>query len=58
LHAPVRVVHQSGVLVLAAGPHRHLQRVEGQIGAQGVGDPPANDAPGEHVDDEGDLGEP
>jgi hypothetical protein len=35
------------------GPQRHLQGVEGQLGRHRRGSAPADDAPGEHVGDEG-----
>ena len=61
------VVSSAGVL---AGPQPHLEGVEGQVGAQALRQLPADDAAGEHVDDErgvdpagegaavGDVGDP
>jgi hypothetical protein len=34
-------------------PYGHLQGVQGQVGVEGGGDLPADDHPGEDVDDEG-----
>ena len=42
---------------MLAVPDGHLERVEGEGGAQGARHPPAHDAPGEDVDDEGGVGE-
>ncbi len=55
LHALVRVVDQAlRVAVLSlAGPQAHLQRVEGEVGAQTLRQLPAHDTTAEHVDDEG-----
>ena len=39
--------------VTGAVPHRHLEGVDGEVGAQGLGDLPADHHAGEHVDDEG-----
>ena len=47
--------------VLGAGPasvDRLLQRIEHEAGRGAGADLPANDAPGESVDDEGDADEP
>ena len=40
-----------------AGVQRLLQRVEHEAGMRGARHPPADDAPGEGVDDEGDVDE-
>lgn len=39
----------------AAGPQGHVEGIQGQIGAQGGGDLPAQHDPGEHVQDERDV---
>ena len=39
--------------VAGAVPHRHLEGVDGEVRAQGLGDLPAHHHAGEHVDDEG-----
>jgi hypothetical protein len=59
LHAAVGVVHQTGVVVLfaAALPPAVLEGVQGQVGAQQVGDPPADDASGVEVEHERDVAE-
>jgi hypothetical protein len=51
LQTAVRVVDETLEVVMAA-PDGHLQRVEGEVGSQGGGDPPADDATGEHISDE------
>src|SRR6266705_739073 len=56
-HPPVRVVHQP-VQAALTGPDGHLQRVHGQGGAQGGGDPPADDHAAVGVNDEGGVAEP
>ncbi len=39
-------------------PDGVLEGVQGEVGVQGAGDPPADDAPGEQVHDERDVDEP
>src|SRR5438270_11767306 len=43
---------------MPARPQRHLQGVEGEIGAKRAGGLPADDAPAEDVDHEGDVHPP
>jgi hypothetical protein len=50
LTAGVAVMDQLGGL--AAGPQRHVERVEGQLGRHGRFHPPADDPAAEHVGDE------
>jgi hypothetical protein len=57
LHAAVGVVHQTLQVLVLAVPDGHLERVEGEVTAQGARDTPADDAPGEDVDHEGGIGE-
>jgi hypothetical protein len=45
------------VLTAAADLQRLMEGVGDHAGVLGGGDPPAEDAAGEHVDDEGDLAE-
>ena len=54
LDAAVAVVDQAGDVVAGAlaGPDPHLQGVEGEVGAQRLGQLPADDPAGEHVEDE------
>jgi hypothetical protein len=58
LHTAVAVVDEPGEVLALTGPDRHIQRVEGQVGAQALGDAPAQDAPAEHVGDERRVREP
>jgi hypothetical protein len=56
--AAVGVVHQTGQVgdaFASAGPDRHLQGVEDQRGGHRRGGPPAEDHPGEDVEDERDV---
>jgi hypothetical protein len=55
--APVAVVHQP-VQGRVAAPDRHLQGVQGQVGAQVAGQLPADDQPRERIDDQGGVDEP
>ena len=57
LHAAVAVMDQAGQVEAgaAAVEHGHLERVDREIGAQRPGGLPADDHPGEHVDDERDV---
>ena len=55
LDAPVAVMNQA--VSVGTRPESLLERVERQVGGQGVGDPPTDDLPGEHVDNEGDVDE-
>src|SRR5581483_6788217 len=57
LDSAIGVVHESVDPVLAL-PEGHLQGVEGEVGAEVVGDLPAHDPPGEGVDDVGHEDEP
>jgi hypothetical protein len=57
LHAPVGVVDQVREGLVLAGPDGHLQGVESEIGLEVGADAPAHDHSGEHVGDEGDIGE-
>ena len=58
LRAAIAVVHEARERIAAARVDRLLQRVEDEVGAQRGGHPPADDAPREHIDDEGDIDEP
>jgi hypothetical protein len=58
LHAAVRVMHQRVQAGVLAGPDGHLQGVQGQGGAKGGGDPPADDGAAVGVDDEPGVAEP
>jgi len=40
------------------GPGRHVQRIDHEAGHHGANRFPAHDAPGEHVDDKGDVDDP
>lgn len=66
LRAPVRPLAAPGspsldgepVAVPVGGPRRHVQRLQRQdVGLEGRGDAPPDDAAGEHVGDESDKGE-
>jgi hypothetical protein len=58
LHAPVGMMDELVIDAVFAGEDRHLQRVEGQAGAQVVSDLPADDLAGEQVSDESGVREP
>ena len=58
LAAGVGMAHQAAKVDAVAGPRRHVQGVEDQAGVHGAGRFPADDAPREHVDDEGDVDDP
>ena len=53
LRAAVAVMDQGVVALGLPGVQRLLQRVEHEVGVHRTAHPPADDAPGEHVDDEG-----
>ncbi len=55
LNSAVAVVNQAveDLAVTGAVPHRHLEGVDGEVRAQGLGDLPADHHAREHVDDEG-----
>jgi len=55
LNSLVRVMHQAveDLTLSGAVPDGHLQGVDGQVRAQGVGQLPAHDHPAEDVDEEG-----
>ena len=46
---------QAAVALGLPGVQRLLQRIEHKVRAHRTADPPAHDAPGEHVDDEGHI---
>jgi hypothetical protein len=54
LHSPVAVVDEPVEDLAGSGavPDGHLQGVDGQVGAQTVGDLPADHHAGVHVDDD------
>jgi hypothetical protein len=54
LAARVAVVDQPATAQLAA-PDGHLQRVQGQVGAQVGGELPTHQQAAEHIQDEGDV---
>jgi hypothetical protein len=58
LHTTVGVVDESVEADVAAVPDRHLQGVQGEVGAQRTGGLPADDESAEHVDDERDVHPP
>ena len=58
LRAAIAVVHKARERIAAARVDRLFPRVEDEGGAQRGGLPPADDAPREHIDDEGDIDEP
>src|SRR5579885_1505582 len=58
LHAPVGVMDESAEVLTVAGPDRQLERVEREIRAQALRDPPTDDPAGEHVGDERRVREP
>jgi len=72
LHAAVTVVNQPAQVVAGVGalPDRHVQRVQGQVGVEVLGQLPPDDHPRVDVDDErrvhppgvgadvGDVGDP
>ena len=53
LRTAIRVMDQRAVALGLPGVQRLLQRVEHEVGVHRAADPPADDAPGEDVDDEG-----
>lgn len=57
LDSAVAVMDQTGQIGAAASaaPQRHVEGVEGEVGAQRGGDLPAQHDPGEHVQDERDV---
>jgi hypothetical protein len=59
LHAGFGLMHQIGdvAFLAAALPKTCSRRVQGQVGAHRVGDPPADDASGLEVEDEGEVAE-
>src|SRR4051812_42847832 len=60
LDSAVAVMGQAGDVVASAllCPQAHVEGVKGQIGAQAGGHLPADDHPGEDVEDERDVGPP
>ena len=56
--AAIAVVHKARERIAAARVDRLFQRVEDEVRAHRGGHPPADDAPREHIDDEGDIDEP
>ena len=56
--AGVGVCDEPDEAAAAAGPSRHLERVEDHVGAHVRSDTPADDPPGERVDDEAHVGHP
>src|SRR5215472_18835020 len=58
LRGAVGVVDQALQLLVPTHPDRHLQRVQGELSTERVGDPPAHDRAAEGVDDEGHVDEP
>jgi hypothetical protein len=56
LAAAIGVVHQP-IQAAAALPDRHLERVQGQVGAKRAGGLPADDEAAERVDDQGHVDE-
>src|SRR5437879_9942791 len=57
LHAAITVMDEPLIASKWAIVERLLKRIERQIAAQRTGYAPANDPPGEHVDDERHVGE-
>ena len=57
LRSAVAMVHKSATFGLAALADRLFQSVQRQVVPWRVGDPPADDAAGEHIDHEGDVDE-
>ena len=53
-NAPVRVMNQSVLLVRSALVKGLFERIQNEVRARGTRYAPADDAPSEHVDDEGD----
>jgi hypothetical protein len=57
LAAAVGVVHEVGQKAASPLPERHLQRLQGHLGAQRARQRPADDHAAEHVDHEGGVAE-
>ena len=53
LRTPVAVVNQSVSSLRLPGMQRLVQSIKYEVHAHGATDPPAHDAPGEHINDEG-----
>src|SRR5664279_2570409 len=53
LRTPVRMMNQAAVPLWLTRPERLFQGVEYEVRSHRTADPPAHDAPGEHIDHEG-----
>src|SRR3990172_5799420 len=57
LDPPIAVVDEPGEILGSPAPDRHLEGIEGELGAERARHPPADDPAGKDVDDEGGVAE-